>query len=253
MMMPDVGRSTDRFPPAYRLYRLVWAGLDLVYPPHCSGCDKPGWRWCAECYQNVRNVLPPLCDCCGQSLLSGGLCPTCQDRLPTYTALRSWGYFSGPLRRALHRLKYKGDIALSEILARPLVTVLQETNWKIDLVTVVPLGVARMAQRGYNQASLLAWPLALSCRLKYSSKALSKLRETRSQVGLNISQRHANVAGAFHAEHSIVFGQSVLVVDDVVTSGATMQACAQALLTAGARQVFGLTLARAVHPPKDSI
>ena len=107
----------------------------------------------------------------------------------------------------------------------------------------------KLKERGYNQAALLAWPLALSCGLAYRSKALTKVRDTPSQVGLNLSQRYDNVASAYQASPALVAGRSVLLVDDVTTSGATIQACSTALLAAGALQVYGLTLARAVHPP----
>jgi ComF family protein len=118
----------------------------------------------------------------------------------------------------------------------------------VELVTPVPLGVARHAQRGYNQSALLAFPLALSSKLAYGSQALIKVREARSQVGLSLAERFENVAGAFQASPKIVAGKTILIVDDVTTSGATMQACATALLQAGAHQVYGLTLARADHP-----
>jgi ComF family protein len=138
---------------------------------------------------------------------------------------------------------------LGDALAQPLIAMYRKLNWPVDCVTATPIGVARRAERGYNQATLLALPLALSSGMPYQSKALMKTRETRSQVGLNVTERRENLAGAFLGEPRIVRGKTVLVVDDVATSGATMQACALALLDAGAARVFGLTLARAVAEP----
>jgi ComF family protein len=158
--------------------------------------------------------------------------------------LRSWAVFEGPIRNALHRLKYKGDIALGEVLARPLVGLFKDMGWAVDLVAPVPLGVARKAERGYNQATLLAQPFALGSRLVFRPEALVKTRDTRTQVGLSAPERRTNVAGAFRANPKVVKNKLVVVVDDVTTSGATIEACAQALLEAGARQVYGLTLAR---------
>jgi ComF family protein len=126
-----------------------------------------------------------------------------------------------------------------------MIQTLQSQPWDIDLVCPVPLGAARLAERGYNQATLLARPIALSLCLPYASHAVARIKETQSQVGLNLERRHSNVAGAFLAKPEIAAGKVALIVDDVATSGATLEACAQALLEAGARQVYALTLARA--------
>jgi ComF family protein len=120
-------------------------------------------------------------------------------------------------------------------------------NWAVDLVAPVPLSAARQAERGYNQATLLARPLALATGLAYQPQALRKIRETPSQVGLSADQRRDNVQGVFWANPGIVLDKSVLVVDDVITSGATFGACVQALIDGGASRVYGLSLARAVH------
>jgi len=150
------------------------------------------------------------------------------------------------LRSALHRLKYNRDVALGEILARPMIDCLSQTTWKVDLVVPVPISLSRRAERGYNQAALLARPISLRFGMKYRPQALIKSRETRSQVGLSVEERQANVHGAFVAKNRIVEGKNILVVDDVTTSGATLNACGQALQMAGAKEVYCLTLARAL-------
>ncbi len=149
------------------------------------------------------------------------------------------------MRKAIHRLKYKRDVALGEALAQPMIRCLQTQAWPIDLVAPVPLGLARKAERGYNQAALLARPIALSLGLEYRSNIVWRGRETRSQVGLSAEARRENVAGAFWAKAVQVRGKRVLIVDDVLTTGATVNACAQAVIEAGAECVYGLTLARA--------
>ena len=189
--------------------------------------------------------MPPVCPICGQHQNSQRLCQRCRQAPPHYTALRSWAVFDGSVRNALHRLKYKRDIALGEALSRHLLDVYNHLGWQVDLVVPVPLGVARQAERGYNQSALLAKPLALACGLPYYPRALRKTRDTPSQVGLNLEQRWSNVAGSFEALLGDVQGRSVLVIGDVSTSGATLNACAQALAAARAVRVYGLTLARA--------
>lgn len=231
---------------AYQMYHWFWSGLDWLYPPLCGGCGNRGARWCSTCQGNTQVISTPVCKFCGRSQAKTGICPRCKVCSPRYTSLRSWAVFTGPLRKAVHRLKYQGDISLGDALARPLIDLLVEIGWIVDTVIPVPLGVARKKERGYNQAALLARPLALGCRLDYQPMALSRVRDTRSQVGLSANQRWDNVTGAFLGNSKIVSEKDVLVVDDVTTSGATIQACAEALFGAGARQVYGLTLSQAV-------
>ena len=231
--------------PAYRLYRLAWTSLDWIYPPRCGGCGSIGSRFCDDCLQQIQSIQAPICLICGQSLTAPGLCRNCQQNPPGFTAMRSWALFSGPLRNAIHRLKYKRDVALGDTLAQPLISLWASNGWSVDIVTAVPAGVARRAERGYNQAALLARPIALSHGTPFRLEALRKSRETRSQVGLNALERLRNVENAFEADSGCVQGKRILLVDDIATSGATVIACTQALTQAGAQQVFVLTLARA--------
>lgn len=231
--------------PAYRLYHSLWASLDLLFPPTCGGCARPGKRWCADCQAETQLLTPPLCDLCGDSILQPGVCKNCHSMPPHFVAIRSWAIFSGPVRQAIHRLKYRRDISLGIVLAEPLISLYQQLGWDCDLILPVPLGLARLKERGYNQSDLLARPFALAVGVPYQSNGLIRVRETRSQVGLTITQRHVNVSGAFQALAGVVSGRHVLVVDDVATSSATLEACATALINVGAAQVYALTLARA--------
>jgi ComF family protein len=119
-------------------------------------------------------------------------------------------------------------------------------GWDVGIVAPVPLGIARLKERGYNQAALIARPFSLALGLPYAPEALQRRRETHSQVGLSIAERKENVAGAFSARRDVVASRSVLLIDDVATSSATLDACASALRMDGANQVYCLTLARAL-------
>jgi len=170
-----------------------------------------------------------------------------------FTALRSHTVYSGAIREAIHRLKYGHDISLGEALAKPMITSLRKLNWSLDIITSVPLGLVRFEERGYNQATLLARPIALSMSLPFAAHLLSRTRETRTQVGLTVTERQENMVDAFRANKRSVRGKNILVVDDVATSGATLNACAKALLDGGALAVYGFSLARAVFTPDNEI
>jgi competence protein ComFC len=233
-------------PGYYRMYQTFWQSLDWLFPPECGGCGRKGFRWCQECQSKVEPIGPIVCPVCGDSQSSIQTCPNCLLLPPSFQSLRSWAAFKGPLREALHRLKYRKDLALGDSLSQPLIDYLRDLAWKVDLVVPVPLGKKRMMQRGYNQAALLARPIALAHSLNYSSKALLRIKDIPSQVGLTNKQRHQNVSGAFWANPEVVSGRAVLIVDDVTTTGATIEACAQALRESESAEVFALTLARAI-------
>ena len=237
----------------YRAYRLIWEALDWLYPPVCGGCGRSGERWCNDCTQKTLEIEPPICPICGNVNENDGPCPRCQVTRPFYTALRSHTIFQGAVREAIHRLKYRRDIGLAEALSRPMIGSMQKLNWSLDIITSVPLGLVRFEQRGYNQATLLARPIALYLKIPFSTRILVRTRETSSQVGLTVKERHENMADAFRTDRKFVKGKNVLVVDDVATSGATLNACAKALLDAGASSVYGFALARAIFSPGNEI
>ena len=232
--------------PAYSLYRLLWSGLDLLFPPVCGGCGKSGSRWCDTCQQNLPKLSEPVCDVCGIPLDAAGLCADCQRVRPRFNALRSWSAFDAPVRNALHRLKYRQDVGLGDALAVHLSEFVASLNWPIDLIVPVPLGRKRLQERGYNQVGLIARPLALSMRIAYVPHALSRVRETRTQVGLTKLERRDNVRGVFRAEGKHVKVRTVLLMDDVATTGSTLSSCAEAFYAVGARDVFALTVSRAL-------
>ena len=230
----------------YQAYQSFWSGFDWLYPPQCGGCGKAGKRWCGDCIGSVQLIIPPVCPICGKKQKANKVCEDCAGASHAYTAIRSWAAYQGPLRRAIQRLKYHRDIAMGEILARPLVGFLGKLAWHVDLIAPVPASLARLKERGYNQVSLLARPLGLGLELPYLPNALLKVRDTRTQVGLSAKERQENVRGVFRADQRLVKDRTVLVVDDVTTTGSTLEECAQALKGAGACQVYGLTLARSM-------
>lgn len=213
----------------------------------------PGWRWCPECQQQVTLLAGSVCEVCGTPLTVPAVrvCGSCRRSPPSFRALRSWAVFDGSLRTAIHHLKYRRHIALSEVLGTLLACFVSQFPWPTDQVIPVPLGPGRLNQRGYNQAALLALFVAAENDWRYLPQALIRQRDTKSQVGLSVEERFANVEGAFLADPRQVEGRHILLVDDVATTGATLAACSQALKEAGAQTVYAVTLARAL-PGQDT-
>lgn len=159
--------------------------------------------------------------------------------------MRTAAVYKTPLREAIHRLKYKHDIGLGEALSHYLIELYDSLDWKVDMVVPVPLSPSKLQERGYNQSSLLAWPLAKWHNLLFLPSAIQRIRNTRPQVELSAKERRENVKDAFFAR-DIVRGKRILVIDDVTTTGSTIQACCKALINAQASEVYAMTLARAV-------
>lgn len=230
---------------SYTLYRSLWSTLDLLFPPECGGCGKTGSRWCVQCQGQVKILNGNLCEVCGLPLDKAGLCDTCRADRPHFRALRAWAVFDDPVQAALHKLKYRRDMSMGDSLAAQMVAFVRELNWPIDVIVPVPLGKQRLKERGYNQVGMIARPLALALNVQYASKGLMRRKETRSQVGLSKLERRENVKEAFQAGVGMN-GKNILVLDDVSTTGSTLSSSAEALYSSGAKDVYALTVARAL-------
>ena len=230
---------------SYTLYRSIWNALDLLFPPVCGGCGKIGSRWCAECQQRVKILSGTLCEICGLPLDKAGICDTCRADRPHFRALRAWAVFENPVQTALHKLKYRRDISMGDSLASHMLSFVRELNWPMDMIVPIPLGKERHKQRGYNQVGMIAKPLAMALNVEYAPNELMRRKETRTQVGLTKTERKENVDGAFQAGVG-VREKTVLVMDDVSTTGSTLSSSAEALYSSGAKDVYALTVARAL-------
>lgn len=221
--------------------------LDLLFPPRCPGCrrllDGPG-PFCRPCLETFADLPPRRCDRCCEPEVSG-LCGPCRSSPPAFERAVVPFLFGGALAEAVHRFKYEDSphyaLALAQV-ARPAAE--PELDW-CQTVAPVPLHPVRLRRRGYDQALLLARPLAAAAGREVAARAVRRVRDTASQVGRDRAARERNVAGAFRADPRAVEGRRVLLVDDVLTTGATADAAARALLEAGAAAVRVVALARA--------
>ena len=174
------------------------------------------------------------------------MCEKCKTNPPSYRMMRSWAVFDSPVQDALHTLKYRGNKAIGEPLALQMTDFVRSLGWKVDVLIPMPLGKKRLKERGYNQVAMVARPLAYALDLEYAPQGMWKTHETRSQVGLNISQRRENVSKVYQADVKIMNGRSILLMDDVSTTGSTVQSAVESLLSVGARDVYVITIARAL-------
>ena len=224
----------------------AWTALaEALWPARCLGCGRRGPPFCPECWSALPRLRPPQCPRCARPERGGTPCRACQRADPALSAVRAPCSYTGAVRQAVRRLKYHQERHLAEPLAMLLIEALRARPLAVDAIVPVPLDRERAHARGYNQAALLAAPAAAALTLPVAADALQRTRATRSQVGLSARARRANVRGAFACtDASAVAGRRVLLVDDVMTTGATLEACASALMAAGATSVWGLVVAR---------
>lgn len=222
--------------------------LDFIYPPYCVICKAPGTYFCDACQSKSDLITSPLCPRCGYPLPDANQpCHECQlHPLKSLDSIRSAAFFeSGSLRDIIHKFKYNDLYILGKSLASMLATCYTINQMKADIIVPVPLHKSRLKERGYNQSAILAKELARRLQLPVEEKILVRFRKTQSQMSLNANDRQNNVANAFSCRNDLLTAKSVLLIDDVCTTGATLDACATALKASGAKAVHGLTVARA--------
>ena len=235
--------------------------VSVVFPADCSICGEllvhsRRVPICPKCLASFERIPTAACDICGCPLsglqLKEGqrLCPACQNKTYGFDCARSFAIYQGPLVRAILLLKFEQMEPLGRWFAEKLVEVINSERDKFvaDVVVPVPLHRQRERERGYNQAALISKPLARRLRLPHKALLLMRTKARPDKRILNLEERWESVRGAFATRPgSQVDNLRVLLVDDVLTTGATLDACARALREAGAKAVVGLTVARAIR------
>lgn len=228
---------------------------DWFYPRVCPGCggicDRPGRHLCWQCRSRIELYESSLCSVCGR-YAEGGVghafvCDVCRSAPPGFDRARAAGHFAGVLREQIHLFKYGHALWLAQDLADILQGCLRAhfEACEVDLVVPVPLYPVRQRERSYNQAAVLARELAGRIGRRCEAAALARVRHTETQTALDAPRRRENMRGAFAAiRPEMVRHRRVLLVDDVMTTGATLNECARVLKRSGAYKVWAVTLAR---------
>lgn len=244
--------------------RLDWL-VDWLYPPRCRACagriyGRDAESFCVSCWKNIQLVEHPLCKVCGRPFpdASGDdhSCGVCLEQAPRFVAARAWACYpreesaEHPLRRVVHRFKYGRRVSLGKPLGRLLAYGCKEflASIQADLIVPVPLHGKRLRWRGFNQSVLLARQISRAYGIRLDPFVLRRSKETPPQTQLSEEERRKNIRGAFtlNAEKSVK-DKAILLVDDIYTSGATVNECSRTLMRGGAKEVYVLTLARAVY------
>jgi len=202
---------------------------------------------CSSCCDSLPRIMPPFCPQCGKPQASGILCPGCVSWQAEIDGIRSPFRFDGLMRQAVHQLKYKNLRALAKPLAKLLNDFLVINPVPGEVLVPVPLHPRRLRERGHNQSHLLAEELSSLINLPVIDDCLIRKRHTPPQARTaTVEERRSNIANAFTCVNDRLQDKQVLLIDDVSTSGATLDACAKTLKAAGAVSIWGLVLAREV-------
>lgn len=221
--------------------------LDFLFPKWCVGCRQRGDFICPVCRNSIVRISAPVCFRCGRPQISNILCPGCISWPAAIDGIRAPFRFEGVIRQAVYELKYHNIRSLALPLARLINDYLLSNPLPGEILVPVPLHRNRLRERGYNQSGLLASDLGKLANLPVVDDCLVRQKHTSPQAKTTaVDERHSNVEGAFICSGSDVQGKAILLIDDVATSGATLNAGAIALKAAGALSVWGLALAREI-------
>lgn len=237
--------------------------LNFVFPLDCKICEKPireskGYSICEDCFKTIELIERPYCAKCGKPLIPTDffkqnreiLCLDCKRKKYSFKFSRSTGIYDKVLKKCIHLFKYYGEKKLAKPLGKLMVDSLvknDEFKRKIDLIIPVPLHRNDLKKRGFNQSVLLGKVTGDYLSIPVRENVLVKKKLTPFQVNLSKKERKINILGAFSVEKpEEIKGKNILILDDVFTTGATVEECTKELMKARAKNIFVLTLARTV-------
>lgn len=222
--------------------------LDTFFPKVCVGCGRIDTFLCPKCYMKIIQIKSPLCLGCGRLSQKGKYCPRCKPKTKLNGVVIAAHYEEGPLKEAIHTYKYEFVYDLRYILSTFLADALKRGGFDEKyILTYVPLHPKKENWRGFNQSKLLAEEVSKITGLEIMGNILRRKKNNPRQIELKRSERFANVKDIFSVNEEIVdkiSGKKIILVDDIVTTGATLNECARVLKENGAKQVWGLVLGK---------
>jgi ComF family protein len=227
----------------------IWSiFLDLIFPKACLACQKEGFLVCPDCFKKIAIIKKQTCPVCGQKESHGRVCPACADKTSLDSLICICRYQDEIVQKAIHALKYQYASSLKEFFYKLFSEYFQKYHFFDDkkyVIIPVPLHKKKQRQRGFNQSELLATELAKILKIKLIADNLTRVKHTESQMTLPGKARENNVKDAFAIKNPLeISGQSVILIDDVYTTGSTMNEAAKVLKKSKARQVNGFVIAR---------
>jgi ComF family protein len=257
-------RNGEKLRPIWRKLRGAFGVFgNMAFPPLCLFCHAEvdaHHTLCSSCWAGVEFIEQPLCPLTGLPLPydagPGFLSATALGNPPSYAAARAVMRYGGRGAELVHHFKYADGLESAPMFGRWMLRAGQDVLQGADFITPVPLHRRRLFTRRFNQSAELARRLSELSGLNYAPQLLERIRATRPQVGLSETARRRNVAGAFQAKRgtaNLVKDRIIVLIDDVVTTGATVEACTKALIRAGAKEVRVLCLARVVPEERATI
>jgi ComF family protein len=221
--------------------------LNFLFPPRCVSCGKGGAFLCRKCRNKLSYLQPPLCTRCSKPIRTGTICQKCQAQNLDIDGICSIFKYGGAIRQAVIQFKYENTKVLADPLSYFMVEYLKKHRLSFDVIIPVPIHKLRLRERGYNQSSLLAQRLSRMTRIPVAEGVLIRTKHTPSQAKSDsVEQRRKNIRNAFKCVNHNMSGKRILLIDDVCTSGSTLNACAASLKSAGAASVWGLTVAKEI-------
>lgn len=235
---------------------------DIIFPPRCLGCAEIIKRqahhvFCSGCLEKISFITGSFCPICGTPFLASPagnhICGNCLESKPYYTEARAVAGFETVIMDAIHKFKYGRNISIGDALGSFMAGFsFPDFDFsEYSLLLPVPLHVERLRERGFNQSLLLAKKMGKKYKLPVSFSLLKRCKSTLSQTGLNRAEREKNIRGAFLVtDREKLTGENIILIDDVYTTGATVNECARVLIKAGTQKVAALTLSRVIQKPE---